>query len=134
MKHRFTLLEIVVATAILATVVLSALSVSGGCLIQSMSAVQNWRDTHCLVQAAEYFLTIGPEGGGIDPALFPYPDCSALCYLEQPESPPDLLHLNDLENPSRTLKTLRIQVRWRERDQVSEMTVDKLVYTGLDES
>lgn len=140
MKQRrniFTLIEIVIAIAIMSMVVLSTLVLSGGALFKSGEALEIWRDTHKLVQAAEYYLTMGPDAGGISSQFFPYNDCQASCNLESVDNPPNLQHLEEkVDVPARELRRLHITLYWP-RSAVKKpdmhLTIDKLIFTGKEE-
>lgn len=129
----FTLMEVVIAIAILASTVLSVLTLSGEALKQTVSAVQNWKETHRVVQAAEYFLTVGPDGGGISGEIFPYDDCNAYLRLDHPTDPPDLTYIQEMDAPARELRTLSVEVNWPETGRRITLNIDKLIYIGKDE-
>ena len=129
MKKRgvFTLIEVVVALGIL------TLSLAG--LLQILTASQSrlarvyekWRETHILMQAAEYYLLQpGEDPGGIPYTYFPYSDYEAICYYRDAENlPEDYVNITD----QLPLRTCVIElVRMRDRKTVGTILVDKISY------
>ncbi|WP_294503340.1 type II secretion system protein [uncultured Victivallis sp.] len=129
MKRRgvFTLIEVVVALGIL------TLSLAG--LLQILAASQNrlarayekWRETHILMQAAEYYLLQpGEDPGGIPYTYFPYADYEALCYYRDAENLPEEYVNIPNQLP---LRTCVIElVRLRDRKTVETILVDRISY------
>ena len=123
----FTLIEVVVALGIL------TLSLAG--LLQILTASQSrlarvyekWRETHILMQAAEYYLLQpGEDPGGVPYTYFPYSDYEALCYYRDAENlPEDYINIPD-QLPLRTCVVELI--RLRDRKTVGTILVDKISY------
>lgn len=126
-RGSFTLIEVVVALGIL------TLSLAG--LLQILTASQSrlariyekWRETHILMQAAEYYLLQpGEDPGGVPYTYFPYSDYEALCYYRDAENlPEDYINIPD-QLPLRTCVVELI--RLRDRKTVGTILVDKISY------
>ena len=126
-RGSFTLIEVVVALGIL------TLSLAG--LLQILTASQSrlarvyekWRETHILMQAAEYYLLQpGEDPGGVPYTYFPYSDYEALCYYRDAENlPEDYINIPD-QLPLRTCVVELI--RLRDRKTVRTILLDKIRY------
>ena len=126
-RGSFTLIEVVVALGIL------TLSLAG--LLQILTASQSrlarvyekWRETHILMQAAEYYLLQpGEDPDGVPYTYFPYSDYEALCYYRDAENlPEDYINIPD-QLPLRTCVVELI--RLRDRKTVGTILVDKISY------
>ena len=126
-RGSFTLIEVVVALGIL------TLSLAG--LLQILTASQSrlarvyekWRETHILMQAAEYYLLQpGEDPGGVPYTYFPHSDYEALCYYRDAENlPEDYINIPD-QLPLRTCVVELI--RLRDRKTVVTILVDKISY------
>ena len=126
-RGSFTLIEVVVALGIL------TLSLAG--LLQILTASQSrlarvyekWRETHILMQAAEYYLLQpGEDPGGVPYTYFPYSDYEALCYYRDAENlPEDYINIPD-QLPLRTCVVELI--RLCDRKTVGTILVDKISY------
>lgn len=133
MKRRaFTLIEVVIALTILVSSLAITLTISSTAAGQVVFAHKQWIRTHCLIQAAEYYLSTGPQGGGLDNLVWPYAgDCSMSCQTVYPNNPPDLQYLEEnSETLARTLTGVRIEVFFNNDYTKEELVVDKLLYTG----
>ena len=96
------------------------LSLAG--LLQILTASQSrlarvyekWRETHILMQAAEYYLLQpGEDPGGVPYTYFPYSDYEALCYYRDAENlPEDYINIPD-QLPLRTCVVELIRLRDR---------------------
>ena len=74
-KHRFTLVEVVVALAILGITLVSLLTLAGAAQQRLGKARDRWRNFHMLSQGAEYFMLFtSEEPPGIDLAFFDVED------------------------------------------------------------
>ena len=126
-RGSFTLIEVVVALGIL------TLSLAG--LLQILTASQSrlarvyekWRETHILMQAAEYYLLQpGEDPGGVPYTYFPYSDYEALCYYRDAENLPEEYVNIPNQLP---LRTCVIElVRLRDRKTVETILVDRISY------
>ena len=94
MFSKFTLLEVVIALAILALGLISILSLSSSASLRTSKALKRWERAHCLAQGAEFFLLAGPNER-INDEVFPYKNYSISCSIESPEGlPPEVQDRN----------------------------------------
>lgn len=77
-KHSFTLLEVILAVAILSIGFIAAMSIAATAADRLMKAVSRWEKQHMLNQATEFFLLAGPDVA-IPQEFFPFDDYSATC-------------------------------------------------------
>lgn len=127
MKKSFTLLEVVVAIAIL------ALSLAG--LLQLLISAQNrmarthekWNETHMLMQAAEYYLLQKGEEPETPPQdVFPYKGYSTMCLFRDAENLPESYTSLVGQLP---LRACEIQLlRTRDGKTVDSVIVDRIQY------
>jgi prepilin-type N-terminal cleavage/methylation domain-containing protein len=80
MKIKFTLIEIIVAIAILALGLLSAMSMSSFSKYRIDKAYKKWKMQHMLSQASEYYLLVGANTD-IPHIIFPYKNMQASCSV-----------------------------------------------------
>lgn len=86
-KCFFTLLEVVIALAVLTMGLVSILALTSAASNRVGKAASKWNDAHRLAQASEFFLLAGPRGR-LDSEIFPYDDSRAECLVETPENLP----------------------------------------------
>ena len=79
----FTLLEVVIALAILAMGLIGILSLTSSASNRTAKALKKWESSHRLAQGAEFFLLAGPREN-IPDEIFPYKDSSIACAVESP--------------------------------------------------
>jgi prepilin-type N-terminal cleavage/methylation domain-containing protein len=84
----FTLLEVIVAIAILSLVIAAAMEMSAAAARRSGKALASWKRRHMLQQAVEYYLIEGPEAD-IPDEFFPYDGYHSECLVETPERLPE---------------------------------------------
>ena len=93
MKRRvphFTLIEVVVALAILTLSLAGLLQLLSQSQLRIADAEEKWMDMHKLIQATEYLLLAGdPEELAVPEDFFPYPGYSLECSVEDAEGLPD---------------------------------------------
>ena len=88
--HHFTLIEVVVALAILTLSLAGLLQLLSQSQLRIADAEEKWMDTHKLIQATEYLLLAGdPEELAVPEDFFPYPGYSLECSVEDAEGLPD---------------------------------------------
>lgn len=80
----FTLIEVVLSIAILASAMLISLSITSMGNRMMDKAVKRWEIQHMLSQAAEYYLLEGPNAE-IPEEFFPFEGYQASCMVEDPE-------------------------------------------------
>lgn len=128
MKQRiFTLIEVVVSLGILAVALaglLELLTSSQGRLARTM---EKWRETHMLIQAAEYFLLQkGEESASLPIEFFPYDGYTATCSFRDAENLPEAFTNLVGQIP---LRSCVIElVRQRDGEIVDSIIVDKFSY------
>ena len=77
-RRCFTLLEVVLAMAVLALGLLAGLSLQGSAMRRTQRAMADWEQQHLLAQAAEFYLLAGPKAE-IPATLFDAPGWQAQC-------------------------------------------------------
>ena len=86
----FTLIEVVVALAILTLSLAGLLQLLSQSQLRIADAEEKWSDMHKLIQATEYLLLAGdPEELAVPEDFFPYPGYSLECSVEDAEGLPD---------------------------------------------
>ena len=86
----FTLIEVVVALAILTLSLAGLLQLLSQSQLRIADAEEKWSDMHKLIQATEYLLIAGdPEELAVPEDFFPYPGYSLECSVEDAEGLPD---------------------------------------------
>ncbi|MBE6373995.1 MAG: type II secretion system protein [Lentisphaerae bacterium] len=128
MKTRsFTLIEVVVALAIL------SISIAG--LLQLLTAAQNriikvddhWMRTHMLIQAAEYYMLMKQEDPpAITDTFFPYDDYRVDVIWEEIEGLPE--EYTGLTNQKQLRAMVLSLVRQQDGHEVDKIIIDRLDY------
>ena len=128
MKTRsFTLIEVVVALAIL------SISIAG--LLQLLTAAQNriikvddhWMRTHMLIQAAEYYMLMKQEDPpAITDTFFPYDDYRVDVIWEEIEGLPE--EYTGLTNQKQLRAMVLSLVRQQDGHEVDRIIIDRLDY------
>ena len=128
MKTRsFTLIEVVVALAIL------SISIAG--LLQLLTAAQNriikvddhWMRTHMLIQAAEYYMLMKQEDPpAITDTFFPYDDYRVDVTWEEIEDLPE--EYTGLTNQKQLRAMVLSLVRQQDGHEVDKIIIDRLDY------
>lgn len=86
----FTLIEVVVALAILTLSLAGLLQLLSQSKLRIADAEEKWQDTHMLIQATEYLLLAGdPEELAVPEDFFPYPGYTLECSVDEAEGLPD---------------------------------------------
>ena len=134
MKTRsFTLIEVVVALAIL------SISIAG--LLQLLTAAQNriikvddhWMRTHMLIQAAEYYMLMKQEDPpAITDTFFPYDDYRVDVTWEEIEGLPE--EYTGLTNQKQLRAMVLSLVRQQDGHEVDKIIIDRLDYENASSS
>ncbi len=120
--NRFTLLEVVIALAILGLSLGLMLQLIGGSRERLLRAEERWERQHRLAAAAEFYLLGGPKADPL-PGLLP-DGCTPGCELAVPDDLPD----NATDAVSGwILGRYRITVTGPDGKPDGEMTVERLV-------
>ena len=123
----FTLIEVVVALAIL------SISIAG--LLQLLTAAQNriikvndhWMRTHMLIQAAEYYMLMKQEDPpAITDTFFPYDDYRVDVTWEEIEGLPE--EYTGLTNQKQLRAMVLSLVRQQDGHEVDKIIIDRLDY------
>ncbi|HCE42728.1 MAG TPA: hypothetical protein DET40_04205 [Lentisphaeria bacterium] len=120
---KFTLIEVVVALAVLGLAVISAMEMCSSAVNRMEKAKARWTNQHRISQAAEFFLLAGPSGQ-LPHEIFPYQDARASCSIDNAMGLPD-----DVEAVSGQwcLATYHIQLYDSSGRQTSFLKVDKII-------
>lgn len=128
---RFTLIEVVVALAILSLSLAGLLQLSISSSSRVANAVEKWESEHMLAQAAEYLLMQNQDNTTIPEEFFSYPGYSVEVNCSDPEGLPE-----DYEDQEGQLSLLRWNiaiVRQSDGKTVAEVNIDRFDYEDRDE-
>ena len=89
MKRDFTLVEVVVALAILALSLSGLLSLSMNSQLKMARAVEKWENTHKLIQAVEYLMLMDDENLSVPVEFFPYDGYTVQASVDDAEGLPE---------------------------------------------
>lgn len=117
----FTLLETVIAIAILGMSMVAMLSITMNSAKRMGKAFTNWEKQHMLEQATEYYLLAGPREN-IPDEFFPFEGYSAQCEIEDPNLPEEVKK----EIGSWRLVTLRISIHDSDGE-VDAISIDQIL-------
>lgn len=118
----FTLVEVVVAIAILAMGVVAALKITATGTSRVNKAIKRWEVQHMLSQAAEYYLIAGPNEN-IPEDFFPFDGYQASCQVDIP----DISEEVETEFRGWELVKLIITVTDSSGDEVGKIEMDKIL-------
>lgn len=118
----FTLLEVILAVAILSIGFIAAMSIATTAADRLMKAVARWERQHMLNQATEYFLLAGPDVA-IPQEFFPFQGYSAHCEV----SPAILPEGIEPESNSWKIVTMKISIFDDSNNDIDVLTIDKIV-------
>ena len=121
MFSKFTLLEVVIALAILALGLISILSLSSSASLRTSKALKRWERAHCLAQGAEFFLLAGPNER-INDEVFPYKNYSISCSVESPEALP-----SEVQDSTWKLVNLKISLSSDNGTALETLNVEKIL-------
>ena len=124
--RRFTLIEVVVALAILSLSLAGLLQMSMNSTRNSDSAMEKWRSEHMLAQAAEYLLLQNEEGVDIPEEFFPYPGYSVEVVCDDAEGLPE--DYSDLEGQLPLKRWNIAVVRNSDGAKAAEVNIDRIDY------
>ena len=127
MKRNFTLLEVVVAIAILALSLAGMLQLLTQSQIRISDADEKWREMHMLTQGAEYLMLIDNEGDLTVPdEVFPYEKYRIECTVEDAEGLPEEFtgQTNQLPLKKWTISLIRIS----DGKECGKVVIDRIGY------
>ena len=130
MKKHFTLVEVIVAMAIMALALTAFFALSQSAVNRIDKAYSNWERTHLLSQAAEYYLLFAEEDPpDIPPEVFESNVYDVEMRYEPAENLPE--ELNDLSNQV-PLRTLIIDlVTPGSREVVDTLKIDRIDFDSV---
>ena len=124
--RRFTLIEVVVALAILSISLAGLLQMSIGSSRKVADAVQSWESEHMLAQAVEYIMLQNEESSSVPEEFFPYPGYSVEVVCDDAEGLPEEYSELDGQLP---LKRWNIAVvRDSDGKRMAEVNIDRIDY------
>jgi len=118
----FTLLEVLIAVAILGVSLALVLSIFGGARSRILRAERTWARQHLLTQATELFLLAGPNADTVE-GLFPR-NFSARCEVQPATELP--VHAQEADS-GWILGEYHIRLIGRQGETVDELKVEKMV-------
>ena len=89
MKRRFTLVEVVVALAILGLSLSGLLSLAMNAQVKVARSVEKWENTHKLIQAVEYIMLFDDENLSVPNDFFPYDGYMIQCSVDDADGLPE---------------------------------------------
>ena len=124
MKRYFTLVEVVVALAILGLSLSGLLSLAMNAQVKVARAVEKWENTHKLIQAVEYVMLFDDENLNVPAEFFPYEGYSVQCSVDDAEGLPEEFTEIDEAAP---LKCITVElVRGRDNKVVDRVRIDRI--------
>ena len=89
MKKAFTLVEVVVALAILGLSLSGLLTLAMNAQLKVARSVEKWDNTHKLIQAAEYLMLMDDESLSVPEEFFPYESYTVQASVDDAEDLPE---------------------------------------------
>ena len=89
MKKVFTLVEVVVALAILGLSLSGLLTLAMNAQLKVARSVEKWDNTHKLIQAAEYLMLMDDESLSVPEEFFPYEGYTVQASVDDAEDLPE---------------------------------------------
>ena len=118
----FTLIEVIIAMAILSLAVVSILGYSVQASNRMRKAYKRWHEEHILAQAVEYYLLAGPKED-IPQEFFPYEDYRATCEIKEAKLPDEV----EAENATWRFVTLQISIYDSNNEEVESIDIDQIL-------
>ena len=124
MKKAFTLVEVVVALAILGLSLSGLLTLAMNAQLKVARSVEKWDNTHKLIQAAEYLMLMDDESLSVPEEFFPYEGYSVQASVDDAEDlPEDFTGIED----AAPLKCITIEiVRTTDNKVVDRIKMDRI--------
>jgi len=120
---RFTLIEVLVALAILSMGLLASLSLTATSQQRLSKAVRHWENQHMLAQALEYYLLTNGSNQP-PPEVFPYPEYQVRCELDDAAGLPEGI---DPRSSNWRLRTMTVTITDGEGKVVVKTAVDRMI-------
>ena len=122
----FTLIEVVVALALLSVSLAGLLQLSINSQQKLITADDKWRHEHMLAQAAEYLMLVNEDNASVPDEFFPYPGYSVEVEIDDAEDLPE--DYNELVGQL-PLKCWNISiVRQSDAESVASVKIDRINY------
>ena len=123
---KFTLIEVVVALALLSVSLAGLLQLSINSQQKLITADDKWRHEHMLAQAAEYLMLVNEDNASVPDEFFPYPGYSVEVEIDDAEDLPE--EYNELVGQL-PLKCWNISiVRQSDAESVASVKIDRIGY------
>ena len=124
MKKAFTLVEVVVALAILGLSLSGLLTLAMNAQLKVARSVEKWDNTHKLIQAAEYLMLMDDESLSVPEEFFPYEGYTVQASADDAEDlPEDFTGIED----AAPLKCITIEiVRTTDNKVVDRIRMDRI--------
>ena len=122
----FTLIEVVVALAILSISLAGLLQLSIGSSRKVAEALNKWESEHMLAQVAEYVMLHNEEGESVPEEFFPYPGYTAEVVCGDPEGLPE--DYSDLEGQLPLKRWTIAVIRNSDGKRMAEVNIDRIDY------
>ncbi|MDD5727521.1 MAG: prepilin-type N-terminal cleavage/methylation domain-containing protein [Victivallales bacterium] len=120
----FTLIEVMIALAILSLAVVSLTLLAGAAVRRTGRAAMRWEHTHLLTQAVEFFMLNEPESKcDIDERFFPLDNYSVECSCEEPSGLPENV---DSEFSGLRLTAMKIVIRDRDGKTLDSAIIERI--------
>ena len=126
-RNSFTLVEVVVALAILSISIAAFLQLLTAAQNRIIKASDSWTRTHMLMQAAEYYMLMKQEDPpAITDTFFPYDDYRVDVTWEEIEGLPE--EYTGLTNQKQLRAMVLSLVRQQDGHEVDRIIIDRLDY------
>ena len=124
MKKIFTLVEVVVALAILGLSLSGLLSLAMNSQVKVARAVEKWENTHKMIQAVEYLMLFDDENLSVPTEFFPYDGYMIQTSVDDAEGlPEEFTEIND----AAPLKCITVElVRTRDNKVIDRVKIDRI--------
>ena len=124
MKKAFTLVEVVVALALLGLSLSGLLTLAMNAQLKVARSVEKWDNTHKLSQAAEYLMLMDDESLSVPEEFFPYENYTVQASVDDAEDlPEDFTGIED----AAPLKCITIEiVRTTDNKVVDRIKMDRI--------
>ena len=132
-RRAFTLLEVIVAIAILALSLTGLLQLLGQSQLRIANAEEKWREMHMLTQGAEYLMMVSnTEDLHVPDEVFPYPDYLIDCQVEDADGLPE--ELIDQSGQLPLKKWVISLIRASDRQVRLSVTIDRFGYEEAEDA
>lgn len=127
-KKSFTLLETVVAVAVLVMSLGVLFQLAASARKRIAQAAEDWNTTHRLLEAAEYALLHGNGVETVPERFFPYEDCRAVVTWEEMDDVHEQYTINGIAGqPELQACTIHLY-RISDGKELDRLTVDRILY------